>query len=57
MTNREAIAILNEAYLKMLDHQFIILQGYEIEALEMAIQSLEREATAQRKYSNVKSFW
>ena len=42
MTNREAYAILNEAYLKSLDHQFIAFENWELEALRVAMRALEQ---------------
>jgi len=42
MTNKEAYAILNEAYLKSLDHQFIAFNNWEIEALRVAMKALEQ---------------
>ena len=45
MTNNEAIAILNEAYLKSLDHQFIAFENWELEALQVAIKALEQASS------------
>lgn len=50
MTNQEAIAILKEAKLKFLDNQFIALEGYEIEAMTLAINALEREVRQPHNY-------
>ena len=51
MTNKEAIAILEEAKYKFLDKQFIAFTGYELEAIDIAISAIQQ----QERYTNLRN--